>query len=71
MVSSVAQARSQQLDFQRRQEEHAKKSEALKRKLQEKHDFKPKVFKPREVSTTPPRSQNQIQRTDTENKDLR
>ena len=48
---------AQQKDFQRRQEEHMKKSEELRRKLNEKHQFKPQPFKSsRQASVTPPRA---------------
>ena len=51
---------AQQKDFQRRQEEHMKKSEELRQKLHEKHQFKPQPFKStRQASVTPPRAKAQ------------
>ena len=64
--STVVEARQTQRDFQRRQEEHAKKKEELKKKLNDKYEFKPRQFKSREVSTTPTRSAAMRQKKDAE-----
>lgn len=45
--SMVSEVRVSQREFFKRQEEQAKKSEELKRKLQKKYEFKPRAFKSR------------------------
>ena len=58
-TSNLASVANQK-DFQRRQEEHLKKSEELRQKLHEKHQFKPQPFKSaRQASVTPPRAKAQ------------
>lgn len=54
--SSVAGTQKVQKEFERRQDEHAKKSDMLKKKLSDRYEFKPQPFKAaREASKTPPR----------------